>query len=178
MRTRRWISLRIRCAWQKIRNWNETSRLERGSILYYDLTWIDEVEIHHKDFAPFKETVVVIGEDCDVRQEIPKDLKPLTTDHSRMLLKLNRVNITNMTKTAVATNFLRKRKEEQEHVWNLLRDEAPPVYKWYSHWLLVSVQHAAWDTESGLDIDRYVVLFLIPGSPSDSFTKGCLISWK
>lgn len=83
--------------------------------VYYDPTWTDEVEIHHPDFPAFKAKVLVIGEHCGARQELPEELTPLTTDHSRMLEGLNRANISNRTKTAVATSF-RRGKAVQDHV--------------------------------------------------------------
>lgn len=30
----------------------------------YDATWTDEIELHHKDFKPFKAHKLVIGENC------------------------------------------------------------------------------------------------------------------
>ncbi len=32
--------------------------------VYYDPTWTDEVEIHHKDFKSFKVKVMIIAENC------------------------------------------------------------------------------------------------------------------
>lgn len=84
--------------------------------VFYDPTWTDEVEIHHKDFKPFRVKVITIGEHCGIRQDIPEELAPLTTDHSRMLDCLNKQNITKRTKTAVATTFRRQTKEDTEHV--------------------------------------------------------------
>ncbi len=50
----------------------------------YDPTWQDEVEIHHKDFAPFRARRLAIGENCQQAKEVPQTfLKP--TDHSRLL---------------------------------------------------------------------------------------------
>jgi hypothetical protein len=60
--------------------------------------------------------VLAIGEHCGVRRELPEDLQPLTTDHSRMLAGLNQANITNRTRTAVATTFRRQGKEAADHV--------------------------------------------------------------
>lgn len=79
--------------------------------VFFDPTWIDEIEIHHKDVMPFKAKVLEIGEHCGIRQELPENLQPLTTDHSRMLAGLNRANITNRTKTSVATTFRRVGKD-------------------------------------------------------------------
>lgn len=84
--------------------------------VFYDPTWTDEIEVHHKDFSPFRIKEIVVGEHCGIRQELPEEMMPLTTDHSRMLEGLNRQNITNRTKTAVATTFRRQSKEGTEHV--------------------------------------------------------------
>jgi transposase InsO family protein len=84
--------------------------------VYFDPTWTDEVEIHYKGMEPFKANVLAIGEHCGVRRELPEDLQPLTTDHSRMLAGLNQANITNRTRTAVATTFRRQGKEAADHV--------------------------------------------------------------
>lgn len=83
--------------------------------VYYDPTWTDAIEIHHPDFPVFKAHVQTIGKHCGIRQELPEELTPLTTDHSRMLSGLNKANISNRTKTAVATTF-RRGKEVSEHV--------------------------------------------------------------
>lgn len=83
--------------------------------VFYDPTWTDEVEIHHRDFKPFKAKLLTIGEHCGIRQELSEELRPLTADHSRMLEGLNRQNITNRTKTAVATTF-RRQGTEASHV--------------------------------------------------------------
>lgn len=84
--------------------------------VYYDPSWLDEIEIHHPDVTPFKAKRLEIGEHCGVRKELPEELTALTADHSRMLAGLNRANITNRTKTAVATTFRRQGKEAADHV--------------------------------------------------------------
>jgi len=83
--------------------------------VFYDPTWTDEIEIHHKDFAPFKAKLLTIGEHCGICQELSEELRPLTADQSRMLEGLNRQNTTNRTKTAVATTF-RRQGMEVSHV--------------------------------------------------------------
>lgn len=87
----------------------------RNVEVYFDPTWTDEVEIHHPDFPAFKAKQLVIGAHCGTRQELPEELTPLTSDHSRMLDGLNKANISNRTKTAVATTF-RRGKAVSDHV--------------------------------------------------------------
>lgn len=82
----------------------------------YDPTWTDEIEIHYPDMEPFHAKQLVIGENCGIRKELAEELQPLTADHSRMLDGLNRQNITNRTRTAVATTFRRMGKEDDYHV--------------------------------------------------------------
>ena len=84
--------------------------------VFYDPTWTDEVEIHYEGIAPFKAKELVIGENCGIRQELSEELKPLTSENSRLLEGLNKQNITNRTKTAVATTFRRQGKEGQGNV--------------------------------------------------------------
>lgn len=79
--------------------------------IFYDPSWLDEIEIHYPGIAPWKAKRLEIGEHCGVRQELPEELTALTAEHSRMLAGLNRANITNRTKTAVATTFRRQGKE-------------------------------------------------------------------
>ena len=82
----------------------------------FDPTWTDEIEIHYPDMEPFIAKQLVIGENCGVRRELSEDLRPLTADHSRMLDGLNQQNITNRTRTAVATSFRRMGREDDCHV--------------------------------------------------------------
>lgn len=84
--------------------------------VYYDPSWLDEIEIHYPGIAPWKAKRLEIGEHCGVRQELPEELTALTAEHSRLLAGLNRANITNRTKTAVATTFRRQGKEAADHV--------------------------------------------------------------
>lgn len=88
----------------------------RKAEVFYDPTWTEEIEIHHKDFKPFRVKAMAIGEHCGIRQELPQELQPLTADGSRMLEGLNKANITNRTKTAIATTFRRQGKEGKCHV--------------------------------------------------------------
>ena len=81
----------------------------------YDPSWTGEVEIHHKDFVPFKVKELEIGTDCGLRAELPEGLQTLNTDSSRLLDGLNKANITNRTNSVIATSF-RKVKEVQSHV--------------------------------------------------------------
>ena len=83
--------------------------------VYYDPSWTGEVEIHHKDFEPFKVKEIVIGANCGLRAELPEGLQTLNTASSRLLDGLNKANITNRTQSVIATSF-RKAKEAQSHV--------------------------------------------------------------
>ena len=73
--------------------------------VYYDPTWTDEVEIHHKDFKPFKVKVMIIAENCGVRTELPEGTRPLEAKSSRLLDGLNKANISNRTKKEAAISF-------------------------------------------------------------------------
>lgn len=73
--------------------------------VHYDLTWTDEVEIHHKDFEPFKAKVQVIGENCGYKAELPEDLAPIEPKESRLLKGLNQKNISHRTKKETAIHF-------------------------------------------------------------------------
>lgn len=83
--------------------------------VYYDPSWTAEIEIHHKDFKPFKIKEIEIGSNCGKRTELPEGLQRLNTDTSRLLEGLNKANITNRTNSAIATSF-RKLKEVQSDV--------------------------------------------------------------
>lgn len=80
--------------------------LGRDVEIYYDPSWTDEVEIHHKDFEPFKAKRQIIGEDCykDNTSQL-SSLIPLTPDGSRLLSALNKDNTTNSTNTEIAIHF-------------------------------------------------------------------------
>lgn len=55
--------------------------------VFYDATWQDEVEIHHKDFAPFKAQRLEIGENCRISKE---DAAVVLTKHHALLIGLKR----------------------------------------------------------------------------------------
>ena len=73
--------------------------------LYYDSTWTDEIEVHHKDFETFKAKVMTIAENCGVRTELPEGTIPLEAKSSRLLDGLNKANISNRTNTETAISF-------------------------------------------------------------------------
>jgi transposase InsO family protein len=72
-----------------------THLMGRQVEVYYDPTWRDEIEIHHKDFKPFKAKRQIIGEDCyKADKGILKSIEPITANGSRLLaaLKANGTN--------------------------------------------------------------------------------------
>lgn len=83
--------------------------------VYYDPSWTDEVEIHHKDYPPFKVKELQIGSNCGARKELPEGIRTLETGSSRLLDGLNKANITNRTNKEVAVVF-RKNREVKEDV--------------------------------------------------------------
>lgn len=76
--------------------------LGRDVEVYYDPSWKDEVEIHHKDFEPFRAKRQVIGENCYKTDN--KTQVPLTTNGSRLLAALSKNNTSNPV-TEVAIRF-------------------------------------------------------------------------
>lgn len=83
--------------------------------VHYDPSWSHEVEIHHKNFEPFKVKELEIGENCGTRASLPQELAPVKADGSRLLEGLNKANITNRTKKDIAVVF-RKNREVKENV--------------------------------------------------------------
>ena len=83
--------------------------------VHFDPSWQEEIEIHHKDFEPFRAKALVIGPNCGTRQQLPEGKEPLDTESSRLLDGLNKANITNRTNREVATLF-RKNREVDSHV--------------------------------------------------------------
>jgi transposase InsO family protein len=83
--------------------------------VYYDATWMDEVEIHHKDFKPFKVKKLEIGPNCGTKRELDPSKQTIDTDRSRLLDGLNEANITGRTRKDVAVVF-RSIREGQAHV--------------------------------------------------------------
>jgi putative transposase len=77
--------------------------------VYYDPSWTDEVEIHHKDFPPFKAKKLIIGSSCGSRSELPEEICTIDATSSRLLDGLNKANITNRTKKELATVFRKNR---------------------------------------------------------------------
>ena len=83
--------------------------------VYYDPSWTDEVQIHHKDFEPLMAKRLEIGEHCGVHAGIPEENSLIKTDRSRLLDGLNKANITGRTKQEVAVVF-RKIREVNTNV--------------------------------------------------------------
>ncbi len=83
--------------------------------VYYDATWMDEVEIHHKDFKPFKVKKLEIGPNCGAKRELEPSKQTIDTNRSRLLDGLNEANITGRTRKDVAVVF-RSIREGQAHV--------------------------------------------------------------
>jgi transposase InsO family protein len=80
--------------------------LGREVEVYYDPSWMDEVEIHHKDFKPFKAKRQVIGENCSMADTSQlASIQPLSSNGSRLLAALNKDNITNRTNKEIAIRF-------------------------------------------------------------------------
>ena len=50
----------------------------------YDTTWLDEIEIHHKDFEPFRAKKLVIGENCQGSKAFPSKFT-VEASESRLL---------------------------------------------------------------------------------------------
>lgn len=84
--------------------------------VFYDATWQDEVEIHHKDFAPFKAQRLEIGENCRISKE---DAAVVLTkpDTSRLLIGLKKKAArAKAVPKSYATRFGQLAKEAQGHV--------------------------------------------------------------
>ena len=73
--------------------------------VYHDPTWVNEVEIRHKDLEPFKAKVQVIGANCGVESELPGQMSLLEPEESRLLKALNKSNITHRTNKETAISF-------------------------------------------------------------------------
>jgi len=73
--------------------------------VYFDPSWRDEVEIRHKDHPPFKAKILIIGENCGVRAELPESMTPIDPPSSRLLDGLNKANRTGKTKANAAISF-------------------------------------------------------------------------
>lgn len=82
--------------------------------VHYDASWSDQVEIHHKDSAPFMAKEQKIGPECGARVSLP-DKQLLKAESSRLLDGLNTDNITGRTSQEVAVVF-RKMKAVSNHV--------------------------------------------------------------
>lgn len=79
-----------------------THLMGRDVEVYYDPSWKDEVEIHHKDFKPFKAKRQIIGENCYHTEE--KNQVPLTSNGSRLLAALSKTTPSHKA-TEVAIRF-------------------------------------------------------------------------
>lgn len=83
-----------------------THLMGRSVEIHYDPTWIDEIEIHHKDFKPFKAKRQIIGEDCyNNDKKIMKTLEPITANGSRLLSALKVNSTSEKVNKEVATRF-------------------------------------------------------------------------
>lgn len=80
----------------------------------YDPSWEEELEIHYKDFQPFKVKALQIGANCGVRRKLPDHFLPAEVDSSRLLDGLNKANITNRTNREVAVVFRKNREVEAD----------------------------------------------------------------
>lgn len=56
--------------------------------VFFDPSWTDAVEIHHKDFQPFQAKRLIIGENCGITTSLPEAMTPLTANGSRLLSAL------------------------------------------------------------------------------------------
>lgn len=92
-----------------------TRLIGRKVEVYYDPSWTDEVQVHHKDVSPFMAKRLEIGEHCGVHAGIPEENSLVKTDRSRLLDGLNEANITGRTKQEVAVVF-RKIREVNTNV--------------------------------------------------------------
>lgn len=70
-----------------------------------DPTWLDEVEIHHPDFQPFKAKVQIIGSNCGVNSELPGQMSLLEPTESRLLKALIKSETTHKTNKETAISF-------------------------------------------------------------------------
>jgi transposase InsO family protein len=76
--------------------------------VFYDPTWTDEVEIHHKDHDPFMAKRLVIGTNCGVQIKLPESILGIGAANgsgSRMLDGLEEKHAEERTRNPVATSF-------------------------------------------------------------------------
>lgn len=82
----------------------------------YDTTWTDEVEIHHKDFKPFKAHKLVIGENCQGSKTVVPSLTKKPSS-SRLLTGLKqKAEKAKAVPATHATRFSGLTEEVREHV--------------------------------------------------------------
>jgi transposase InsO family protein len=87
--------------------------------IFYDPTWTDEIEIHHKDYAPFMAKRLVIGTNCGVQTELPLSIQGIGFEAgsgSRMLDGLEKKHAEERARNPVATSFRDLNMEEDENV--------------------------------------------------------------
>lgn len=84
--------------------------------VFYDATWKDEVEIHHKDFPAFKAKRLQIGENCDQTERFPESTQTIETKHSRLLTGLEKQSAKVHKTAPIATSFRSMAKELNAHV--------------------------------------------------------------
>ena len=84
--------------------------------VFYDATWKDEVEIHHKDFPAFKAKRLQIGENCGQTKLFPETTQPISAENSRLLTGLEKQSAKVHNPAPVATSFRSMAKELNAHV--------------------------------------------------------------
>lgn len=84
--------------------------------VFYDATWKDEIEIHHKDFPIFKAKRLQIGENCGQTELFPAEAQPVKAKNSRMLTGLEHQAAKTYTPAPIATSFRNMAKELNAHV--------------------------------------------------------------
>lgn len=84
--------------------------------VFYDATWKDEVEIHHKDFPAFKAKRLQVGENCGQTKLFPEATQPISAENSRLLTGLEKQSAKVHNPSPVATSFRSMAKELNAHV--------------------------------------------------------------
>jgi len=82
--------------------------------VFYDPTWQDELEIHHKDFPPFRAKRLEVGENCQQVELFPEMHEKIATQSSRLLKGLENKSVPQ--KSTVATSFSSMAKELMQSV--------------------------------------------------------------
>ncbi len=82
--------------------------------VHYDVTWRGEIEIHHKDFEPFKVKELVIGQNCGVKSTLPERMMPVKSDGSRLLEGLVKASSKKKESKGVAVIFGKNQEVRQD----------------------------------------------------------------